>query len=136
VIMLTAGAKLIAELATKELGDVTAGLGDIGVDTSGIMNSAASLVEDTFKSRSYVAIVSGAALLLFGLAMINAATWARILVTIFAVPALAISGIIALDLASGLMKGLGWAGVLCSILVIIFTWLSPNGRYAKARKAA
>jgi hypothetical protein len=135
VIMLTGGAKLIAELAAKELGDVTAGLGDLGVDTNSVMNAAAAAVEDTFKSRSYVALVSGAALLLFGLAMINAATWARILVTIFAVPALGISGIVALDLATGLMKALGWVGVLCSILVIIFTWLGPNGRYGKAYKA-
>jgi hypothetical protein len=135
VIMLTGGAKLLADLAGQQIGDLTSGLGDIGVDTNNIATAAVAGLEDVFKSRSYVAIFSGALLLLFGLAMINAATWARVLVTIFAVPALAISGIVALDLATGLMKTLGWLGVICSILVIIFAWLRPNGRYGKARKA-
>jgi hypothetical protein len=135
VIMLTGGAKLLGELAKQEAGDVAAQLGDLGVDADSLGNAVGSLVGDVFKSRSYVAIFSGALLLLFGLAMINAATWARVLVTIFAVPALGISGIIALDVATGLMKTLGWLGVICSILVIIFAWLRPNGRYGKARKA-
>jgi hypothetical protein len=139
--MTLAGAKDIAkELAAKAAAVAADALGglpsDLGVDTSKVYDGAAELIVPTIQSRAYMVLVFGAALLLFGVFMRNAATWARVLVTISAVLTLGISGLIALDLGTGLMIALGWVAVLGSVVTIVMTWLSPNGRYAKARKQA
>jgi hypothetical protein len=133
---LAGGMDLARQLAAKAV-DTVGGLPDLGADANNqILDAAATAALGTIQSRAYMVLVFGAALLLFGVLMRNAATWARVLVTISAVLTLGVSGLIALDLGTGLMIGLGWVAVLGSVLAIIVTWLGPNGRYAKARKQA
>lgn len=87
--------------------------------------------ESTFAMRGYLALAGGVALVLFGLAMRKAATWARSLVTVAAALSVAFAGIILADETTTTMALLSLATMLGSVLVIIFTWLPANGRYAK-----
>jgi hypothetical protein len=90
----------------------------------------------TFTTRGYLSVAGGVALLLFGLCMTKAATWARVLVTITAPLTMIFSFIIVGTDSTSMMAGLGLLTALGCVLAIIFTWLPPNGRYAKALKAA
>lgn len=86
----------------------------------------------TFAMRGYLSIGGGVALLLFGLAMHKAATWARVMVTIAAPVTMIFSFMIIGTDSTTTMAGLGMLVLLGCILSIIFTWLPANGRYAKA----
>lgn len=88
--------------------------------------------ESTFAMRGYLALAGGVALVLFGLAMGKAATWARSLVTVAAALSIAFAGIVVADETTTTMALLSFGTMLGSVLVIIFTWLPANGRYAKA----
>jgi hypothetical protein len=134
---LAGGKDLAKEVAAKAV-DAVGGLPDLGLGADAnnqILDAAATAAQSTIQSRAYMVLVFGAALLLFGFLMRNAATWARVMVTVSAVLTLGVSGLVALDIGTSLMIGLGWVAVLGSILAIIVTWLGPNGRYAKAHKA-
>jgi hypothetical protein len=106
-IMIATGAK---ELFRESLEDFTgASLTDADLEEFARIGGNISLDEylSTYATRGYLAIAGGVLLVLFGLCMTKAATWARVLVA-----------------------------VLGCVLAIVFTWLPPNGRYAKALKAA
>jgi hypothetical protein len=137
VLMLTGGAKLAADMAAQSLADIAGVSVEEARATAGLaLDAALGEVQSTIETRAYIAIVFGGALALFGFLMRNAATYARVLVTITAVLAAGISMIVALDVSTSLMAGLAWVAVLGSLISIVMTWLSPNGRYAKARKKA
>lgn len=84
-------------------------------------------------TRAYAVLISGALLLIFGLLMRKAATWARIMVTIAAVATAGFSLLIANIPEDGtnLMVMLGWIGLAVALIAIVATWLPANGRYAK-----
>jgi hypothetical protein len=133
--MLAGGAQLAKDLVVKGVAD----LAGVSVDEAkalggSFLDSQLKEIENTIHTRAYLLIVAGVVLALFGLLMYKAATWARVLVTIGAVLTLGSSTLVAADIATSLMAGLGWAAVLGSIVTIVVTWLSPNGRYAKALK--
>ncbi len=85
----------------------------------------------TFEMRGYLALAAGVALLVFGLLMRKAATWARVVVTIAALGTALFGIVIVGDETTGAMAGLAMLTILGSILAIVFTWLPANGRYAK-----
>lgn len=84
--------------------------------------------------RAYAVLISGALLLIFGLLMRKAATWARVMVTIAAVATAGFSLLVASlpDEGTDLMVMLGWIGVPVALIALVTTWLPANGRYAKA----
>jgi len=131
VIIATGGKELVTELLKN------AGLGDFsGSDLDLLANlggyeSFDGLVS-SFTTRGYIVAAGGVILLLLGIFMGKAATWARVLVTIMA-PVVMVLGLVVLaDLTNGAMAGLSMLALLGGILSIIFTWLPANGRYAKA----
>jgi hypothetical protein len=88
--------------------------------------------ESTFAMRGYLALAAGVLLVLFALLMRRAATWARAMVTVSALLALAFGGVIVADETTTTMAMLALVTVLGAVLTLIFTWLPANGRYAKA----
>ncbi|MBK1785704.1 hypothetical protein [Prauserella cavernicola] len=91
-------------------------------------------VSDTLSTRGTMALLAGVGLVVFALLMRKAATWSRVLVTIFAVLTGLIAGRVATDDGSTIMIVLGILGVLGAVAAIVLTWLPANGRYAKALK--
>ena len=90
----------------------------------------------SFTMRGYLVAGCGVLLLLFGILMRKAATFARVMVTISAVLVMVFSLLILGDETTGTMAGLSMLAMLGGVLSIIFTWLPPNGRYGKAVRAA
>lgn len=135
-IMIATGAK---ELLRESLEDV-AGASLTDADLEGLAVFAGHDSLDSYLSayatRGYLAIAGGVLLVLFGLCMTKAATWARVLVTITAPIAIIFSFLVIGGDSTTMTAGLGMVAVLGCVLTIIFTWLPPNGRYAKALKAA
>jgi hypothetical protein len=132
VIIATGGKELV-----KELLEDAAGVGqltDADVEFAATLGGYESM--DAFVSaitmRGYLVAGSGIALLLFGVLMTKAATWARVLVTISSVGVMLFSGVVLADETNGTMAGLSLLAILGAILSIVFTWLPANGRYAKA----
>ena len=131
VIIATGGKELVKELLEN------AGLGPL---SDADMEFAATLggyeSTDAFVSaitmRGYLVAGAGVALLLFGVLMRKAATWARVLVTLSSVAVMLFSLVVLADETNGTMAGLSMLAILGGILSIIFTWLPANGRYAKA----
>ncbi|MEV4310818.1 hypothetical protein [Actinocrispum sp. NPDC049592] len=133
--MLAGGAQLAKDLVVQGVADLAGVTVDQAKDLGGsFLETELNQIESTVHTRAYLVIFAGAVMLLFGLAMGKAATWARVMVTIGAVLTLGASAIVALDVATSLMKGLGWAAALGAIVTIVVTWLGPNGRYAKVVK--
>ncbi|TCO58245.1 hypothetical protein [Actinocrispum wychmicini] len=133
VVMLTGGMDLAAKLAAKGLDILNL---DLGADLNNqVIKEAATQMQSTLQGRAFILLVFGVGMLLFGLLMTKAATWARVLVTIFAALTLGMSGFVLLDVNTTLMMVLGAVATLGAIVSIVTTWLGPNGRYAKALKA-
>jgi hypothetical protein len=137
VTMLAGGAELAKDVMAEGLADIA---GVTVEEVRATMGDTLGLGLDELQGRiefkAYIVLVFGAALLLFGVFMRNAATWARVMVTISAVLAAGFSTVIAADVVTPMMKGLGWAAVVGGLLAIVLTWLPANGRYAKAVKKA
>jgi hypothetical protein len=137
IMIMTGGTELAREIGAKAVSILTGESTDAILAGGGtILDVATDAAASTLQTRAYMLIVPGALLLLFGLLMTKAATWARVMVTISASLLLLLAGIISLDTTggTGTMLAIGWVATLGSIAAIVLTWLSPNGRYAKARK--
>jgi hypothetical protein len=133
--MLAGGAKLAKDLVVQGVADLTGVSVDEAKAVGGaLLESELKRIESAVQAKGYLVIVAGVALVLFGLLMNKAATWARVLVIICSVLTLGSSTIIVLDVTTSLMSALGWAAFLGSIITIVMTSLSANGRYAKALK--
>jgi hypothetical protein len=133
VIIATGGKELIKELLEN------AGLGqlsDADLDFAAQLSGYESLdgFVSSFTTRGYVVAGAGAVLLLFGILMRKAATFARVLVTVSSVLVMVFSMIVLADETNGTMAGLAMLAILGGILGIIFTWLPATGRYAKASR--
>ncbi|TDV54114.1 hypothetical protein [Actinophytocola oryzae] len=131
VMIATGGKELIKELLEN------AGLGqlsDADLDLASQLAGYDSLdgFVSAFTTRGYLVAGAGVALLLFGLCMTKAATWARIMVTLSSVGVMVFSMVVLADETNGTMAGLSLLAIVGGILAIIFTWLPANGRYAKA----
>lgn len=131
VIIITGGKELIKELLE--------GAGLTGVSDSDLELASQLLGYDSvdglvsaYAMRGYLVAGAGVALLLFGLCMMKAATWARVMVTISSVAVMLFSVLVLADETTSLMAGLSLLAVLTGILSIIFVWLPAVGRYKKA----
>lgn len=138
VLILAGGLDLAKELAIKALStELGVSIEEAQQVASGrALTAVATEVQNTLQSRAYLALVFGAALLLFGLLMSKAAMWARVLVTISGALTILFAGRIATDTATTVMMALGWVGAVGALVAIVLAWLPANGRYAKARKQA
>jgi hypothetical protein len=128
------------DIATSLAGEVLADEAGMTLDQArelggGLMDAAIGEATDTLNARAYLIIGLGVFLLLFGLLMLRkAATWARVLLTLTALPALGNGIRIATDEGTGAMMIVAWAVAIVALLTIVLTWLPANHRYAKARK--
>lgn len=132
VVIATGGPELVKDIL--EGSGVPAGLSDADLELAVQLSGYASLDDfmSTFEMRGYLSLAGGVALLVFGLLMRKAATWARVLVTVSAVSVMAFSAIIVADETTSLMAGLSLLAILGGVCTIVLTWLPANGRYAKA----
>jgi hypothetical protein len=131
-VMIAIGGKDLIKQAFENAG--LGGLTDADLDLAAQLAGYSSMDDylSTFSMRGYLVAAGGVLLLLFGLLMRKAATWARIMVTISAVLVMVFSMLVLAGDTTGLMAGLSMLAVLGGILSIIFVWLPANGRYAKA----
>lgn len=136
VVILAGGLDLVKELgndlAAKELGVSAAEAQETLTNLGLPMEDLYTEWQSTFQTRAYLMLVLGAAMVVFGLLMRKAATWARVLVTIVAVLTAGFGFVVATDVASTMMLALAWVAVLAGLVGIILTWLPANRRYAKA----
>ncbi|MFI9381361.1 hypothetical protein [Kutzneria sp. NPDC052558] len=108
--------------AAKELG------GDL-------LQQALDEVYGTLSIRATFALVVAVLLLVGGVFALNAARWARILVTVVGVVAIGLQLRVVTDVATSSMKLFGLLIIASTLVAIVLWWLPANGRYAKARKA-
>ncbi|HYQ62161.1 hypothetical protein [Actinophytocola sp.] len=135
IIIATGGKELIKQaLENAGLG----GLSDADLDMAAQLAGYDSMddVLSAFTTRGYLVAGCGVLLLIFGVLMRGAATFARVMVTISAVLVMVFSLLVLADETTGTMAGLAMLAILGGILSIIFTWLPANGRYGKAVRAA
>lgn len=86
-------------------------------------------------TRNWAVLICGVLLLVFGILMYRAAaTWTRVLVTIFALGTAGFSLLIASikEDATDMASLLGWIALAVGVIALVLTWLPANGRYAKA----
>jgi hypothetical protein len=137
VMILAAGPDIMIDIAAKVAGVSRAELentlgGSAAVDA---LKSAADSDYQILKNRAVAVLVCGVLVLVAALLMRNAALFARILVTIFALASAGFSLLIASkpDEGTTMMILLGWVGVIVAVVAIVTAWLPANARYAKAR---
>lgn len=132
IVIATGGPELVKDIL--EGAGLPAGLTDGDLELAVQLAGYASLDDfmSTFEMRGYLSLAGGVALLLSGVLMRKAATWARVLVTVSAVLTTVFSVVIVADETTPLMAGLALLAILGSVVAIVLTWLPANGRYAKA----
>ncbi|MGP4020076.1 hypothetical protein [Saccharopolyspora sp. 5N708] len=129
------------ELGVDELLAVTGGSGTDDVIATlkefDMWDTLISTAHAELILKSILLLVFIVPVLLFTLLAINGATWARVLITIFAVFSL-IGHLVAATSGPGLamLQIMGFVGLATAIISIVLCWLPANGRYAKARKLA
>lgn len=131
LILITGGNELLKELLE---GAGLSGVTDADLELAAQLlgyDSANDLV-DAYFIRGWLVAGAGALLLVFGLCMMKAATWAQILVTISSVLVMLFAVVVLADETTPAMAGLALGAILGGILSIIFVWLPPVGRYRKA----
>lgn len=133
IMIATGGSDLIKDILT-DAGLPADMLTDENLESAAVIAGYSSLeeFESTFAMRGYLVLAAGVALIVFGLLMRKAATWARALVTVSALLALAFSGMIIADETTSTMALLAMVTILFGLIAIILTWLPANGRYAKS----
>ncbi|MGH3759840.1 hypothetical protein [Actinophytocola sp.] len=133
IMIATGGSDLIKDILVDS-GLPAEALTDENLESAVVLAGYASLddFESTFAMRGYLALAAGAALLVFALLIRRAATWARVLLTTFALLTMAFAGVIVADETTTSMAMLSFVTLLGAVLSIIFTWLPANGRHAKA----
>lgn len=131
IMIATGGVDLIKEILA-EAG--IPGLTDEDIEILAMAEGHTSLDDfvGVFQNRGYLALAGGAALLVFGLAMMKAAKWARIMVTIAAVLSIVAGLVILADETTSTMALLSVVAMAGSVVAIVLTWLPANGRYAKS----
>jgi len=133
LVIATGGSGLIKDILADS-GLPAEALTDANLESAVRIAGYASLddFESTFAMRGYLALAAGVLLVIFAVLMRRAAAWARALVTVSALLALAFAGIIIADETTTTMAMLALVTFLGAVLSIIFAWLPANGRYAKA----
>lgn len=133
ILIATGGSDLIRDILVDS-GLPAEALSDANLESAVIMAGYTSLddFESTFAMRGYLALGAGVLLVVLALLMRRAAGWARAMVTVAALLALAFGGMIVADETTTTMAMLSLLTILGAVLSIIFTWLPANGRYAKA----
>ncbi len=133
ILIATGGSDLIKDILVDS-GVPAGALSDENLESAVVLAGYASLddFESTFAVRGYLAVAAGVALVLFALLARRAATWARTLLTVSALLAMAFAGIIVADETTTTMAMLSMATIAGAVLAIVLTWLPANGRYAKA----
>ncbi|WP_190818193.1 hypothetical protein [Saccharopolyspora pogona] len=99
-------------------------------------DSVVSIAHAELIFKAFLLIIFAAPLLLFTLLALKGATWARVLITVFAI--LSLFGGLATAFGYGpqLLNITGFIGLPTAIIAVVLCWLPANNRYAKARKPA
>jgi len=105
---------------------------DLGGD---LLQQALDTVYSTLSTRATFALVVAVLLLVGAVFALNAARWARILITVIGVVAIGLQLRVVTDIATSSMKLFGLLIIASTLVAIVLWWLPANGRYAKARKA-
>lgn len=130
IVMVTGGEDLAIDIVATIADEDAASVRD-AMAGSALMGEAV----DTLNARGIMALVTGAALLLFALFMGRAAVWSRVLVTISAALLLFVDLVILGDEGTKLMQMPAALGILGAIATFVLVWLPPNNRYARQLKA-
>ncbi len=105
---------------------------DLGGD---LLQQALDEVYGTLSTRATFALVVAVLLLAGAVFSLDAARWARIVVTVVGVVAIGLQLRVVTDVATSSMKLFGLLIIASTLVAIVLWWLPANGRYAKARKA-
>ncbi|GAB1509949.1 hypothetical protein JCM33774_19900 [Actinophytocola sp. KF-1] len=132
ILIATGGKELVKDLLVQA--GMPEGVTEADLDAFAQLAGEGSLDEvvSTFTTRGYLALGAGAALLVFGLLMVKAATWTRVLVTVSAALTTVFSLVILGDETTTAMAGLAMLAILGAVVSIVFAWLPAVGRYGKA----
>ncbi len=111
---------------------------DLGVDPAtltaatspGDFDSAANILH----SRALIAIVISVVVLLLALAARNAATWARLVLTLALLASVGLSFVVVRNVAPTATKLLDIVAILLSLGAVVVLFLGPTNRYARARR--
>lgn len=135
IMIATGGSDLIKDILT-DAGLPAEALSDANLESAVIIAGYSSLddFESTFAMRGYLALVAGILLVVSALFARKAAGWARSLLTVSALLAMAFAGIIVADETTTTMAMLSLVTILGALVSIILVWLPANGRYAKAAR--
>jgi hypothetical protein len=115
---------------------VKQGVGADNADALGqeLTDSIVSDAVHTLQLRGISGIVSAALIVVFALAARNAATWARVVLTVLLVGGLCAGGVAVADIAPAATKGLDVTAIVLNVVVVVLLFLPPTNAYAKARK--
>lgn len=124
------------EMVGKIAGDYLAEqLGFNAGDLSGEMYDA--VIGEAYSSlqfRAGVVVFFGVLVLVAALTVINGSTGGRVFLTIVAPLSIGWYVLVIADLAPVATKSLGAVSIVAALVAVVLLWLSPVGRFAKARK--
>ncbi|GIH21877.1 hypothetical protein Aph01nite_01870 [Acrocarpospora phusangensis] len=123
VIYLVSGEDLLIEQAKS-----------LGLSEELVQLALESVDTSIVTTRGVIFLVTGLIVGLLALALRSAATWARVVLTLFALGSLLTMLIALNDNLSSLIVLLAFASGLAALTVLITIWLPPTNRYAKYRK--
>ncbi|GAA4263124.1 hypothetical protein [Dactylosporangium darangshiense] len=115
---------------------VKQGIGADNADALGqeLTDSIVSDAVHTLQLRGISGIVSAVLILAVALAARNAATWARVVLTVLLVGGLCAGGVQVADIAPAATKALDVAAIVLNLAVVVLLFLPATNAYAKARK--
>jgi hypothetical protein len=96
-----------------------------------------SIVTDavhTLQLRAISGIVAAVLIIAVALAVRNAATWARVVLTVLLVGGVCAGGVQVADIAPAATKALAVAAIVLNVAVVAVLFLPPTNAYARARK--
>jgi hypothetical protein len=134
VLIATGGKELVRDLLVQA--GLPEGVSDAELEAFAQLAGEGSLddVVSTFTTRGYLLLGAGAALLVFGLLMLKAATWARVLVTVSAALTAVFSTVVLGDETTTTMAGLAVLAIVGAVVSVVLAWLPSVGRYGKAQR--
>ncbi|MCP3797641.1 hypothetical protein NLX83_00065 [Allokutzneria sp. A3M-2-11 16] len=128
------GKELAREIFAKELGQEADGLAKSLMGS--LYETQVASAYETLSARAGFGLFFAIGLILFGLLARNAATWARVLITLFAVfGALAQVMTLGDPGSPSLLSGLSAVSMAAWLAAAVLCWLPGNNRFAKAHKA-
>ncbi|HKD97850.1 MAG TPA: hypothetical protein VKB69_09640 [Micromonosporaceae bacterium] len=123
-VLLIAQAKDVAAQSVK----------DLGADPTGLFQSVVDDAADKLHSRGILGLAFGILVVAAAVLARNAATWARVVLSVVLVVEIFIGAVTARDIAPGGTKVLDGLAIVLALVAIVAAFMPATGRFAKARK--